>query len=437
MGCCSPFNAVTGSASVDLSRHVNFTNGMVLGADDYTQEFAYHAARDQWISREALGSGTLCGLAVEVEADGDNGPRIRVSPGSAIAPSGQLIGVGREQCGSLNTWLADKDIAAQVTALAAGLSPPNAIDLTLYLTLCYTDCAVAPVPIPGEPCRSAEELMRPSRIADDYILNFSFTPPPLAEVEALALLDGFIAGLSTDAAGGSDAATLARLVARSRLQLSLAFGASLPVTTPADLAPIGVNPALRQALLLALRRLWVTRLRPLVTAQPFGLAGDAANDCVLLAVLNVPVVNGGGGWEVRAGAPPNTLLVTVDESSRPLLLAGNATASAAAAAFSAAMPPRALAFLTASGPSPLTQGVLLIFSSAALTVTLAAPAATNQGHLLELRNPGTGAAQLNASGAASRIGGATTYALAPGGRVTLRSNGAANWQIVAQTAGRA
>ena len=411
MGCCSPFNSVTGSASVDLSRHVNFTNGMVLGADDYTQEFAYHAARDRWIGREALGSGTLCGLAVEVEADGDNGPRIRVSPGSAIAPSGQLIGVGREQCGSLNTWLADKEIAAQVTAMAAGLSPPTAIDLTLHLTLCYTDCAVAPVPVPGEPCRSAEELMRPSRIADDYILNFSFTPPPLAEVEALALLDGFIAGLSTDAAGGSDATTLARLVARSRLQLSLAFGASLPVTTPADLAPIGVNPALRQALLLAIRRLWVTRLRPLVTAQPFGTAGDAANDCVLLAVLNVPVVNGGGGWEVRA--------------------------SAAAAAFSAAMPPRALAFLTASGPSPFTQGLLLIFSSAALTVTLAAPAATNQGHLLELRNLGTGAAQLNASGAASRIGAAPTYALAPGGRVTLRSNGAGTWQIVAQTAGRA
>ena len=181
MGCCSPFNSVTGSASVDLSRHVNFTNGMVLGADDYTQEFAYHAARDRWIGREALGSGTLCGLAVEVEADGDNGPRIRVSPGSAIAPSGQLIGVGREQCGSLNTWLADKEIAAQVTAMAAGLSPPTAIDLTLHLTLCYTDCAVAPVPVPGEPCRSAEELMRPSRIADDYILNFSFTPPPLAE----------------------------------------------------------------------------------------------------------------------------------------------------------------------------------------------------------------------------------------------------------------
>ena len=160
MGCCSPFNAASGTAVVDPTRHVNFTNGMILGADDYSQEFAYHAARDQWISREALGYGTLCGLAVDVEADGARGPRVRVSAGSAVAPSGQFISVGREQCGSLNAWLADRETAAKVTALAAGLSPPTAIDLTLYLVLSYSDCAVAPVPIPGEPCRSAEELMQ-------------------------------------------------------------------------------------------------------------------------------------------------------------------------------------------------------------------------------------------------------------------------------------
>jgi hypothetical protein len=120
MGCCSPFTAVVGSAVADPSRHVNFTNGMILGADDYAQEFAYHAARDQWITREALGYGTLCGLAVDVEPDGANGPRVKVSPGSAAAPSGQLICVGREQCGSLNAWLADPETAAKVTALAAG-----------------------------------------------------------------------------------------------------------------------------------------------------------------------------------------------------------------------------------------------------------------------------------------------------------------------------
>jgi hypothetical protein len=429
MGCCSPFNAVTGSAVADPSRHVNYTNGMILGADDYTQEFVYHAARDQWITREALGYGTLCGLAVDVEADGDKGPRIRVSPGSAAAPSGQLICVGREQCGSLNPWLADPDIADKIRELAAGLTPPDAIDLTLYLTLCYRDCAVAPVPIPGEPCRSAEELMRPSRIADDYTLNFSFTPPPMAELEALALLDGFIAAIADDTGGGTDAATLALLTARARLQLRLALGANDPVINPADLDPIRVNPALRPALLLALRQLWVTRLRPLVAAQPCGTTGVAADDCVLLAVLTVPVVNSGRVWEVKAGATPNDVLVGIDESRRPLLLAGNAAASAAAAT------PPTFTFLTASGPSPLNQGLLLIRSDTAVEVELAEATTSIADNQLELRNLGIGAAELIAE-SATLIGGNASYALAPGGRVTLRSDGAGTWQVVAKTEGR-
>jgi len=435
MGCCSPFNAVTGSTVADLSRHVNYTNGMILGADDYTQEFVYHAARDQWITREALGYGTLCGLAVDVEADGDKGPRIRVSPGSAAAPSGQLICVGREQCGSLNPWLADPDIADKIRELAAGLTPPDAIDLTLYLTLCYTDCAVAPVPIPGEPCRSADELMRPSRIADDYTLNFSFTPPPMAELEALALLDGFITAIADDAGGGTDAATLAQLTARARLQLRLVLGANDPISDPADLTPISVNPTLRPALLLAIRQLWVTRLRPLVAAQPCGTTGVAADDCVLLAVLTVPVVNSGRVWEVKAGATPNDVLVSIDESRRPLLLAGNAAASAAAAAFSAAETPPTFAFLTASGPSPLNQGLVLIRSDTAVEVKLAAATTSIADNQLELRNLGTDVAKLSAE-SATRIGGNDSYALAPGGRVTLRFDGAGTWQLLAETEGR-
>jgi hypothetical protein len=439
MGCCSPFNAVPGSTVADLSRHVNYTNGMILGADDYTQEFAYHAARDQWITRDALGYGTLSGLAVDVEADGKKGPRIRVSPGSAAAPSGKLICVGREQCGSLNAWLADPDTAAKVQKRAAGLTPPDAVELTLYLTLCYTDCAVAPVPIAGEPCRSAEELMRPSRIADDYTLNFSFTPPPMAEVEALALLDGFIAGIADDAVGGTDAKALALLTARASLQLRLALGANDrvadPVIDPADLAPISVNPALRPALLLAIRQLWVTRLRPLVAAQPCGTSGIAANDCLLLAVLTVPVVNGGSVWEVKAGATDDELLVTKDESRRPLLLAGNAAARAAAAAFSAADPRPSFAFLTTSGDSPLDQGLVLIRSEAAADVKLAAATAATADHQLELRNLGKGTAKLTAKGT-TKISGNANVELAPGGRITLRSDGSRDWRIIASLEGR-
>src|SRR4028119_2475362 len=88
MACCSPFSATIAARAADPSRHVNFVTGMVLGVDDYGQEFAYHSARDKWIVREFLGYGTLSGLAVTAEADVD-GPRVRVTAGPAAAPSGQ------------------------------------------------------------------------------------------------------------------------------------------------------------------------------------------------------------------------------------------------------------------------------------------------------------------------------------------------------------
>ena len=51
-------------APIDVSKHVNFTLGMVLGVDDFDQEFAYLSARDRWLARDLHGYGTTCGLAV-------------------------------------------------------------------------------------------------------------------------------------------------------------------------------------------------------------------------------------------------------------------------------------------------------------------------------------------------------------------------------------
>ena len=49
---CSCFSSHTNSmtlAEPNPAKHVNF--GMVLGVDDFTQEFAYLSGRDQWLSR--------------------------------------------------------------------------------------------------------------------------------------------------------------------------------------------------------------------------------------------------------------------------------------------------------------------------------------------------------------------------------------------------
>ena len=106
------------------------------------------------------------------------------------------------------------------------------------------------------------------------------------------------------------------------------------------------------------------------------------------------------------------------------------------AAFSAAEPRPSFAFLTASGDSPLDQGLVLIRSETAVEVKLAAVTAATAERQLELRNLGKGTAKLGVP-LSTGIGGSTTYSLAPGGRITLRSDGAGkNWRIIASIEGR-
>src|SRR5437763_106871 len=53
---------VAAAPAPDPSKHVNYTLGMVLGVDDFTQEFAYLSGRDQRLARDLLGYGTVSGL---------------------------------------------------------------------------------------------------------------------------------------------------------------------------------------------------------------------------------------------------------------------------------------------------------------------------------------------------------------------------------------
>ena len=41
MSCFTTVSAVTADSDLDLTKHVNYTSGMILGVDDFTQEFAY------------------------------------------------------------------------------------------------------------------------------------------------------------------------------------------------------------------------------------------------------------------------------------------------------------------------------------------------------------------------------------------------------------
>jgi len=346
MGCCNELATALETAVVDATQHVNFAKGMVLGVDDFRQEFAYLSGRDQWLVRDAIGYGTLSGLRVYFENDGVQGPRLHVTAGSAFVPSGKQVCVGADQCAVINKWLAKPENAAIVSRLLNGgspvlsppLSPPAVTSgtISLFLTLCYQDCLTRPVPVPGEPCRSQDELMADSRVADDYRLELRKDPP--VQVEEDALRD-FVRWLRTNIhvvdtspppAPGDDA-WLAALRPAAQAWLDAAT-LSPPLSPPAsfstlgdylvDLSPGNLTVAQDQVcdLLRVAFRFWVTELRPLWMARRCHREMMQDQDCVLLARVEFDVDFVGGSptgvWQI-AGSPAAMI---VDETMRPILV---------------------------------------------------------------------------------------------------------------------
>jgi hypothetical protein len=308
-------------APPDPFRHVAYTPGMVLGAADFDQEFAYLAGHGRWAARALLGYGTACGLRVTTDTDAVTGPRVVVAPGTAVGPDGCLIRVTPAQCASLNAWLAKPENAAALVPRLLG-SPPHNV-LRLHVVLSYRERPTDPVPIAGEPCRSADLATAPSRLADDYRLELRLDPPGQTEEDAVRDFADWLAGLRVSEGPGPFA---------SRSEFEAAIRAAAHLTGSPPFSPPGSPPdflygspptTLRikasdaPAFLRAAIRIWVTELRPLWLAAGQTAAGDPpADGALLLAELDVPVVNVvlTGRWKVDDATP-----VTVVEARRPVL----------------------------------------------------------------------------------------------------------------------
>ena len=115
----------------DPAKRVNYTLGMVLGVDDFTQEFAYLSGRDQWTARDVLGYGTVSGLRVTIESE-EGRPQVLVTPGAAINPRGRLIRVSPSQCADLRLWLSAH---GQEISDSIGVVLSNQALLRLYVVL--------------------------------------------------------------------------------------------------------------------------------------------------------------------------------------------------------------------------------------------------------------------------------------------------------------
>lgn len=422
MSCCGTFSPVGASPASNPAHHVHFSTGMVLGVDDYAQEFAYHNARDKWIVREFGGYGTISGLAVTVEA-GAEGPEIKVTAGSAATPGGDLVCVKSEQCGKVNAWLAREDIATRVGEIAAEVNPDTDAHLKVWLTLCYTSCAIAPVPIPGQPCRSEEDLMAPSRIADDYILSLSLTPPAMTEVQAIEMLDVYVASMEAEAAA-TPTFTIANLRTKIEAHLAAIFvpGAA-PVPAP-NFNSLVYHPEQQAVLLRFIRNHWITRIRGHVMAQKCGVPNVAANDCVLLASFSMAATRPPvGPWEVALAS------IDKDESDRPFLMSPMLAASAVGSNAPVIPTPKRVGYFTAAGAIGDDIAVAIVQLAAAGVMVMPSAAAGTQQRRVFVRNNGTVAIELRAAAAAGRIEGQNRHALAPGAAVLLISDGAASWRL--------
>lgn len=315
-------------APYDPTKHVNYSVGMVLGVDDFNQEFTYLAARDQRALCTACGYGVFWGLRVTVDDIGGRGPRVQVSPGAAGTPSGRLICISPAQCAYLNDW-----VASNVATAEAAASPPAGA-LTLAVVACYQECPTDNVPIPGEPCRTADELMAPSRLQESFKLELRLAPP--AQVEEDGVRD-FVAWLRripiVDGSGTDLGVMLATL--RSLVGVDSSPPASSPPGSALDLLigspPVAIEiPRSQQSTYIgALMTFWVEELRPLLLGSGSGngcgcgstggTAGaiDPDANCVLLAELDVPLAHDPvSGALVVGDVPP----VSIDESRRPMLL---------------------------------------------------------------------------------------------------------------------
>lgn len=314
MSCFTTMTAVTATTVTDLTQHVNFTAGMILGVDDFTQEFAYLAGRNRWTMRDAVGFGTLSGLNVRAEKDGDKGWRVMVEPGVAVSQRGQMICVPSPQCAYLNQWLAAADVKELTEHIKKeNTSPPTSDKLSLYLVLCYRECPTANVPIPGEPCRNENELTAASRIKDDFSLELRFEPPKQGEENAVRKFVKRLKQVEIIETG--DSTPLKDFLQSLRSELT-------PASPPADTAPavLQINKNDVEKYMKAAFGLWSGELRNSMSGRETGCAvemsgGGKLNDCVLLSEILIPLTVVSPGLQVSDTEEP-----LIIEDNRPFLL---------------------------------------------------------------------------------------------------------------------
>lgn len=225
----------------------SYATGMLLDAQDFSDEQTYHRGRLARALAHLAGGGTLAGLAVRHHPGDADGPEeIRVEPGLAIDRLGRLIEVPRHACLRLQRWFDNGGAALQqasypdlgrfVSARLAGGStalPARAVVLDVFVR--FAACAVGLTPrFAGGPF-DALNAVGTARLRDAYELV------PVARVDLSDLRDGLPAASTIDAVLADDPA--GRASRRDALQDAVlgGWGGSGAALGPAAEHPAGLD----------------------------------------------------------------------------------------------------------------------------------------------------------------------------------------------------
>ena len=218
---------------------------------------------------------------------------------------------------------------------------PGALDgpLELYVVLCYADCPTDRLPIPGEPCRTEDELLQPSRLRDDFLLELRFDPPDQAEELAVRRFVGWLRQVPVVEGAVAEVEELLD-AAREAAGMADASppGPGSPPGSPSavettcpplerfmDLPPPSALAIPRERVVEFLRaafRLWTTELLPCWRAAACragcgdGSAPAPEDDCVLLANVTLDVLHDPAEDRLLVGPGG----ATVQERWRPYLV---------------------------------------------------------------------------------------------------------------------
>ena len=313
----SDFNIIsTTKKSSDPHKRVKYSMGLVLGVDEFEQEQFYIMERDRLHQRALHGYGTVAGL--EVSCKEESGvPLVMVSPGLAVNSKGESICVPENQCAALNEWL-EKN-REEVTAQLG--SPPMGGPLSLYVVLCYRECETDSEPIPGAPCRSQEDTMVASRIADYFDLSLRLEPPAQLEEEIVKAFGALLRRIEIIDAVSPPQPFLTKQEMEDLVRTLYSETGSPPLSSPPLSSPPGEEPLYVQKdeaadILHAGIRVWVTEVRPVLLAKGM-LCGELPDEaCVLLAQLDFEVEESGGKWLLKGNASS----ISINEDHRPILL---------------------------------------------------------------------------------------------------------------------